>query len=149
MTVSREKKSIEHLSFDAFNEGIRIPQCIDKQQRLFRKRVTHVAADRIYATNYNRKYCSATNRKITTSFVRKERASKEEPQVQQMRNLLNKERSTRLEGSFGTEKQHYSLDRVKARTKQTEILWIFFGIHTANAVRMIPKVERHKDKEAA
>jgi len=140
---------IEHLSFDAFNEGIRIPQCIDKQQRLFRKRVTHIAADGIYATNYNRKYCSAPGRKITTSFVRKGRASKDEEQVQQMRNLLNRERSTRLEGSFGTEKQHYSLDKVKARTKQTEILWVFFGIHTANAVRMIPKVERAKEKQAA
>ena len=140
---------IEHLSFDAFNEGIRIPQCIDKQQRLFRKRVTHVAADGIYATNYNRKYCSAPSRKITTSFVRKGRASKDEAQAQQMRNLLNRERSTRLEGSFGTEKQHYSLDKVKARTKQTEILWIFFGIHTANSIRMIPKVERAKEKQAA
>lgn len=138
---------IEHLSFDAFNEGIRIPQCINKQQILFRKRVTHLAADRIYATNYNRKYCS--KKAITTSFIRKGRASKDEFQAQQIRNLLNKERSTRLEGSFGTEKQHYSLDKIKARTKQTEILWIFFGIHTANAVRMIPKVERAVQKRTA
>ena len=138
---------IEHLSFDAFHEGIRIPECINKQQRLLRKRVTHLSADRIYATNDNRKYCS--KRKITTSFVRKGRAAKNEKQVQQMRNLLNKERSTRLEGSFGTEKQHYSLAKIKARTQQTEILWIFFGIHTANAIRMIPKVEKVRDKQAA
>ena len=70
------------------------------------------------------------------------RASKDEHQREQMRKHLNRERSTRLEGSFGTEKQHYTLSKVKARTKETEILWIFFGIHTANAVRMIPKVER-------
>jgi len=140
---------IEHLSFDAFNEGIRIPQCIHKQQHLFHKRVTHVAADRIYATNYNRKYCSDPKRNITTSFIRKGRASKDEAQIQLMRNLLNRERSTRLEGSFGTEKQHYSLDKIKARTKQTEILWICFGIHTANAVRMIPKVERVRKKQVA
>ena len=138
---------IEHLSFDAFNEGIRIPECINKHQRLLRKRVTHLAADRIYATNYNRKYCSSRN--ITTSFVRKGRAAKDENQVQQMRNMLNRERSTRLEGSFGTEKQHYSLDKVKARTKLTEILWIVFGIHTANAVRMIPKVEKVQNKRVA
>ena len=66
-----------------------------------------------------------------------------------MRNLLNKERSTRLEGSFGTEKQHYGLEKIKARTKQTEILCIFFGIHTANAVRMIDKVEKGKKKKTA
>ena len=140
---------IEHLSFDAFHEGIRIPQCIAGQQTLLRQRVTHLAADRIYATNYNRKYCSDPKRKITTSFVRKGRASKDEAQAQLIRKLLNKERSTRLEGSFGTEKQHYSLDNVKARRKHTEILWIFFGIHTANAVRMIPKVEKVRNKQAA
>lgn len=140
---------IEHLSFDAFNEGIRLVECIQAQQRLFRQRVTHLSADRIYATNANRKYCSAPKKKITTSFVRKGRASKNEAQIQQMRKVLNKERSTRLEGSFGTEKQHYSLDKVKARTKHTEILWIFFGIHTANAVRMIPKVEKGRKKQAA
>jgi hypothetical protein len=140
---------IEYLSFDAFNEGIRIPQCIDKHQTLFRKRTTHLAADRIYATNDNRKYCSHPNRKITTSFVRKGRESKNEKQAQQMRSLLNKERSTRLEGSFGTEKQYYGLDKIKARTKQTEILWIFFGIHTANAVRMVDKVEKVKKKKTA
>jgi len=140
---------IEYLSFDAFNEGIRLPQCINKHQRLFRKRVTHLSADRIYATNYNRTYCSDPKRKITTSFVRKGRASKDEDQFQQIRRLLNKERSSRLEGSFGTEKQHYSLDKVKARTKPTEILWICFGIHTANAVRMISKVEKARNKQAA
>jgi len=48
-----------------------------------------------------------------------------------------------------TEKQHYGLDRIKARTKQTEILCIFFGIQTANAVRMIDKVEKVKKKKTA
>jgi hypothetical protein len=138
---------IEKLSFEAFNEGIRIPECINKHQQLFRQRVSLLAADRIYATNYNRKYCSKRN--ITTSFIRKGRAGSWEEQNQQVRNLLNKERASRLEGSFGTEKQHYSLGRIKARTKKTEILWIFFGIHTANAVRMIAKIEKAKGKEAA
>ena len=138
---------IEHLSFDAFHEGVRLPQCIDKQQCLFGKRITHVSADRIYATNYNRSYC--TEKEITTSFVRKGSASKNEQQREQMRKHLNRERSTRLEGSFGTEKQHYSLAKIKARTEPTEILWIFFGIHTANAVRMIPKIERAKQKQTA
>ena len=82
-------------------------------------------------------------------IVRKGRALKDEAQVQQIRKDLNKERSTRLEGSFGTEKQHYGLHKIKARTKATEILWIFFGIHTANAVRMIAKVEKYRLKQAA
>ena len=131
---------IEHLSFSAFHEGIRLPECINKQQKLFSRKVSLLAADSIYATNANRKFCST--RQITTGFVRKGRAGKYEEQLKLMRSILSRERSTRLEGSFGTEKQHYNLQKVKARTKTTEILWIFFGVHTANAVRVIDKMQR-------
>lgn len=99
-----------------------------------------LAADSIYATNANRKFCS--KRRIVTGFVCKDRADKGKEQLKTMRFVLFRERSTRLEGSFGTEKQHYGLQKVKARTQATEILWIFFGIHTANAVRMADKIER-------
>lgn len=131
---------IEHLSFSAFHEGVRLKQCIVKQQKLFNKKVSLLAVDTLYANNENRRYC--TKRRIITSFVRKGRPSKEEPELKVMRSILSKERSTRLEGSFGTEKQHYNLHKVKARSKATEILWILFGIHTANAVRMIPKSKK-------
>ena len=48
---------------------------------------------------------------------------------------------TLLRGKIiGTQKQHYSLSRIKARNRKTEILWIFFGIHTANAILMIEKI---------
>lgn len=138
---------IEHFSFEAFNEGIRLPECIYKQQQLFHHRVKQVGADSIYATNKNRAFCSS--RKIATSFVRKGRAGKYEEQNKMMRSILSKERATRMERSFGTEKKFYALRKVKARTKETEILWIFFGIHTANAVRMIPKIARKWIKNTA
>ena len=55
-----------------------------------------------------------------------------------------------MEGSFGTEKRHYGLDRIKARIKSTEILWIFFGVHTANASRIAAKrKEKLSTQEAA
>ena len=137
---------IEHLSFNAFNEGIRLQECIHLHQRLMRVQVRAVAADAIYATNANRTFC--TKRSISTSFVRKGRAAKDEKLRQLLRSALSRERATRLEGSFGTQKQHYSLSKVKARNRKTEILWIFFGIHTANAVGMIEKVTS-KNKKAA
>ena len=131
---------IEHISFKAFNEGIRLKNCIRMQQKLVKVRVTCAAGDSIYANNANRKYC--TKYGISTSFVRKGRAAKDEHLRKVLRSELSKERATRLEGSFGTQKQHYSLSRIKARNMKTEILWIFFGIHTANAVLMIDKVTR-------
>ena len=135
---------IEHLSFKAFNEGIRLKDCIRMQQKLMNARVRCMAADSIYANNANRKFC--TKYGISTSFVRKGRAAKNEPLRKVLRSELSKERATRLEGSFGTQKQHYSLARIKARNRKTEILWIFFGIHTANAILMIDKIRNRTGK---
>ena len=137
---------IEHISFKAFNEGIRLKNCIRMQQKLMKVRVTCAAGDTIYANNANRKYC--TKYGISTSFVRKGRAAKDEHLRKVLRSELSRERTTRLEGSFGTQKQHYSLSRIKARNMKTEILWIFFGIHTANAVLMIDKIRNRTAKAA-
>ena len=73
---------------------------------------------------------------IFTGFKRKGRAGKNEKQNAQMRKLLNTERATVLEGSFGNEKNHYNLAKIKARTDRTENVWIFFGIMCANAMNI-------------
>jgi hypothetical protein len=135
---------IEHLSFDAFNEGTRLVKSIRYGRSLFGK-ITHISADDIYATNSNRKYSTAAH--IVTNFKRKGRAGKHEEHRLIISRELRKERATRMEGSFGTEKEHYGLKKIKARTELNEILWIFFGVHTANAVRiakrlLVSRVER-------
>lgn len=132
---------IDHLSFEPFNESIRLKDSIRYSRTLFGK-ITHVSADDIYATNANRKWCSSQN--ITTNFKRKGRAGKHEDHRRIIASELRKERATRMEGSFGTEKQHYTLNKIKARTQQNEILWIFFGVHTANAVRIAKRLAQEK-----
>jgi len=129
---------IEHFSFNAFNEGIRLIQSIRLHRSLFGK-CTHVGADKIYATNKNRKYCKENN--IITSFIPKGKIAQQyQADTKKIKSLLSKERATRMEGSFGTEKNHYTLNKVKARTEATEKLWIFFGIHTANAARIAQRM---------
>lgn len=91
----------EHISFKAFNEGIRLKDCIRMQQKPMNVRVKCVAADSIYANNANRKFC--TKYGISTSFVRKGKAAKDEASRKMLRSELPKERATRLEGSFGTQ----------------------------------------------
>lgn len=125
---------VEHLSFDAFKEGIRLQSGIRLHQELFGK-CQQFSGDAIYATNSNRKYLKRKG--IAHNFVPKgkQKAAHIE-QNKLMASLLNKERSTKLEGSFGNEKNHYLLNKVNARTQATEVCWIFFGIHTANAVNI-------------
>ena len=138
---------IEHLSFGAFHEGNRFQDTVFKAQRLTKVKTRLAGADAIYATNKNRKFTTRYN--IHTDFKRKGRAGKHEKHRRQLANAITKERASRLEGSFGKEKEHYHLKKIKARTKTTEILWIFFGIHTANALEIGRRMAREELQKAA
>jgi len=56
-----------------------------------------------------------------------------------------------MEGAFGRHKNHYNLNKKNARTAKTEIIWLFFGIHTGNSLesgRRIAEAEKLKQKIA-
>jgi hypothetical protein len=137
---------IEHLSFSAFHEGVRLKQSV-RYGRDLMGRVTHLSGDDIYATNANRTYCK--NQNITHGFKRKGRAGKHEEQRKILHDVLRTERATRMEGSFGTEKEHYGLKKIRAMTQKNEELWIFFGVHTANAIRIARKMALEKQDQRA
>ncbi|MBA3675702.1 MAG: transposase [Chitinophagaceae bacterium] len=132
---------IEHLSYDNFNESTRLKQSIAFHQKHFGK-CSQLAADAIYATNENRRYC--TSRDIATSFLPKGKQGKLQEQKSAMRSALSTVRATVLEGSFGNEKNHYLLGKIKAKTQATEIAWIFFGMLTANASIISKRIHLHK-----
>lgn len=131
---------IEHLSFNAFNEGTRFKNSIYLAQSLTHRKTKVAGADAIYATNANRRFASSQN--IKTDFKPKGPRRKDRKIQDQLKSLIQKERATRLEGSFGKDKEHYHLRKIKARTKANEILWIFFGIHTSNALEIGRKMLR-------
>ncbi len=125
---------IETLSFNAFNEGVRFKQCIHKAERLTLSEIKIVGADAIFATNENRRF--ATKQGIQTDFKPKGPKSKDYKQRKQLQALITKERASRLEGSFGKDKEHYHLRKIKAKTEPNERLWIFFGVHVGNALEI-------------
>ena len=137
---------IEHLGFDAFNEGTRLKQTVRLAQSLFKSRTTMLGADAIYATNDNRNFVTANN--IRTDFRRKGKRTKHHDHYGLLAKMITKERATRLEGSFGTDKEHFLLKKIKARNKKTETLWIFFGIHTSNAQKIGERIQNQSKKAA-
>jgi len=137
---------IEHLSYEAFNEGTRLKQTVAFHQKHFGK-LYQLGADGIYATNENRRYCSKLG--IATSFVAKGNDGKLSHQKKAMRSALSVVRSTVLEGSFGNEKNHYLLAKVKAKTQPTEIAWIFFGILAANASIISNRIAQSQKRKRA
>lgn len=124
---------IEKVSFNAFHEGTRLRHCISLAQKLTGVPVKKVGGDQGYSGNDNRTFCKDNN--IETSFTQKGKAGTDE-----VKNAIKRElarvRATAMEGSFGTQKEYYGLRKIAARIKSTEIMLIFFGIHTANVVNL-------------
>lgn len=135
---------IEKIDFEAFNEGIRFKQSIYKSQSLTHIRVRIAGADAIYATNANRRFAKFNG--IQTDFKPKGRKGKNYREQRQLRGMITKERASRLEGSFGKDKEHYHLRKIKAKGKENEILWIFFGIHVGNALEIGRRMSEFKSK---
>lgn len=135
---------IEHVSYNNFNEGTRLQSTIHLHRRYFGA-CHQLGADAIYATNENRRYC--TENKIATSFVAKGNEGKNKEQKSQMRSILGKIRSTVLEGSFGNEKNHYQLNKIKAKTEGNEKVWIFFSLLTCNAMQIAKRMQANRKAE--
>lgn len=138
---------IEKLSFNAFNEGTRLVHCVRLAEKLFGQKVTKVGGDCSYSGNDNRSFCS--ERGIETSFSQKGRKREAAAPASLVRKELARVRATAMEGSFGTQKEHYGLKRINGRVKNTEILTIFFGIHTANAVQLARRIAEAELSQAA
>ena len=95
--------------------------------------VKKIGGDHGYSGNDNRTFCKEN--KIETSFTQKGRTGKNEVKSATKRELA-RVRATAMEGSFGTQKEHYGLRKIAARIKSTEIMLIFSGIHAANVVNL-------------
>ncbi|MBC7868443.1 MAG: transposase [Gloeobacteraceae cyanobacterium ES-bin-316] len=136
---------IENLSYDNFNEGTRLQSTINLQQRYFGA-CHQMGADAIYGTNENRRYCTINN--IATSFIPKGNEGKLKEQKSQMRSILGKIRSTVLEGSFGNEKNHYQMNKIKAKTQGNEKVWIFFSLMSCNAMQIAKRMQPAKKSDS-
>lgn len=127
---------IDKMSFDAFNESTRLKISTIKHRSIFGK-LHQLGADRIYATNANRR--DLTEKKIFTCFPRKGRQVDTKAE-KKLRSIIATQRATVMEGSFGVHKNNYGLDKIKAQGVKREMVWIFFGVMMANAVKMSKKI---------
>lgn len=129
---------IDCMDFRAFNESTRLKISTLKHKHHFGE-LNQLGADRIYATNANRRYC--TEKEVFTCFPKKgpKRHSKEESKLS---SLISKQRATVMEGSFGDHKNHYGINKIKVKGEKREKLMVLFAVMTANALKISRKRER-------
>ncbi len=123
----------EHRLRTKYNDIEKANLAYRKQRRHTHKQTRKMIMNQGYSGNDNRTFCKDNN--IETSFTQKGKAGTNEVKNATKRELA-RVRATAMEGSFGTQKEHYGLRKIAARIKSTGIMLIFFGIHTANAVNL-------------
>ena len=138
---------IEKFSFDNFNESTRFERACslyDTSTGTCRQ----MGADAIYATNANRRF--VTKNQISTCFIPKGKQPADEDKKQDQkkaRQTIHNIRATHMEGSFGNEKQHYGLLKIKAKLPQTQLASLVCCVLTANAMTLIGRHKKKKRKQ--
>src|SRR5690606_6161621 len=94
---------------------------------------SQLGADRIYATNSNRRYC--TSNKIFPCFPKKGPA-KRSGAAQVLAGEISRQRATVMEGVFGTHKDFYGLRKIRVKGEKREKLMVRFATMAANAVKI-------------
>ena len=123
---------LDTMSFKNFNETTRLKLSVLKHKRIF-GRTSQLGADRIYASNANRKYCTVNG--IFTCFPKKG-PKKHSPGERILRSEIARQRATVMEGVFGTHKDHYGLRKIRVRGEKREKLMVLFATMAANAVKI-------------
>ena len=133
---------IEKFSFDNFNEGTRFEKVCIAYEELTGK-CQQCGADQIYATNSNRRF--ATQNHIATCFkVKGKLPADEDKKKDKIKGIktIHTIRATHMEGSFGNEKKHYDLLKIKTKTPKTQLAYLFCAILTANAMTLVGREKK-------
>src|SRR5690606_393767 len=137
---------LENMSFKNINETTKLKLSVLKHKTVF-GRTSQLGADRIYASNANRRYC--TENGIFTCFPKKGPKKHSKPE-QILSGEIARQRATVMEGVFGTHKDHYGLRKIKVKGEKREKLMILFATMAANAVKIAKrKQERPPPAERA
>lgn len=134
LSLSQGFLTNETLSWDSYNESSDLIAQAKAYKMLFGYYPELIQADKIYATNKNRKWCTQNNIRLTATPK-----GKQPKKTAYQKAKERKEYSQRnaIEGRIGNAKQLYSLNQIKAKLKETSQTWIAAVIFTMNIARWI------------
>lgn len=120
---------IDHLSWDAFNEGKYLKTSVENYKSRFGFYPKEVLADQIYCTRENRKWLRALGIKLIAKPLGR-------PSSKAVAVHLSPGERNPIEGKFGQAKIAYGMDNIKAKLKETSQSWIAAIALVLNLVAM-------------
>lgn len=123
---------IDHLCYNAFNEGTKLEDQIRLYQERFGQLPERVYADRIYMNKANCEYMSKNN--IIPVGQRLGRPPKEKMTAAQLKDMHQR---NIVEGTFGTVKQKYGAEKLRTRLPNTTESGIAMSFLAKNIMKFL------------
>ena len=120
---------IDHLSWEAFNEGGYLMDSVEKYKARFGFYPAEVLADQIYCTRDNRKQLKLLDIKLIARPLGR-------PSAQAMKIHLSPGERNPIEGKFGQAKVAYGLNNIRAKLSSTSTSWIAAIALVLNLVKL-------------
>ncbi len=120
---------LDDMSWEAYNEGTRLKDCVEKYRQRFGHYPKYVLADKIYCTRENRRYLKEKDINLKAKPLGR-------PSKQALSNQVSPGERNPIEGKFGQAKTAYGLNRVRARLANTSESWIASIILVLNLVHL-------------
>jgi hypothetical protein len=120
---------IDHLSWDAFNEGQYLQTSVENYKNRFGYYPKEVLADQIYCTRENRRLLKEKGIHLVAKPLGR-------PSSQAVAVHLSPGERNPIEGKFGQAKTAYGLDNIKAKLKLTSESWVAMIAIVLNLVNL-------------
>lgn len=121
---------LDDFSWDAFNEGTRLKDSVEKYKNRLGFYPKKVLADKIYCNRDNRAYLKEKG------IILRAKPLGRPPKKQALSNQVSPGERNPIEGKFGQAKTGYGLDRIKARLAKTSESWVASIVLVLNLVHL-------------
>ena len=119
---------VDHLRWDAFNEGGDLETQVEAYQRRYGFYPEAVVADPVYGTQKNRAYLKDKGIRYAGKALGRPKKETEQNREQLKRDKQQRQADYRqripIEGKFGQGKRAYGLNQIQAKTARTSEAWI-------------------------
>jgi transposase, IS5 family len=120
---------LDDMEWEAYNEGTRLQDCVERYKTRFGHYPKNVLADKIYCNRANRTYLKELGINLKAKPLGR-------PAKQALSNQVSPGERNPIEGKFGQGKTGYGMNLIKARLANTSQSWIASIILVLNLVKL-------------
>ena len=144
LSIVNGTNRIFKISWDAYNDGVDLIGQVEAYKKQYQKYPKLVLADKIYMTHANRAFLKKNNIQHRGQPLGRPKKNEQGQIINPYSKIQLKEANQRnhVEGQFGTAKDSYDLNKVKAKTERTSESWIaniFFIINIVKLLKLAQK----------